>query len=116
MNITNLYAYEIFDSRGLPTIECCIHLANGKKVIASAPSGASVGKQEALELRDHDKTRFAGKGVLNAIAIINDTIAPKFIGQPINALAMDSILMDLDTHPQKTTIGANTTIAVSMAL
>lgn len=116
MNITNLYAYEIFDSRGLPTIECCIHLANGKKVTASAPSGASVGKQEALELRDNDHTRFAGKGVLQAVAIINDTIAPKFIGQPINALAMDSILMDLDTHPQKITIGANTTIAVSMAL
>ena len=116
MNITNLYAYEIFDSRGLPTIECSIHLANGKKVYASAPSGASVGKQEALELRDNDPARFAGKGVLHAIAIINDTIAPKFIGQPINALAMDSILMDLDTHPQKITIGANTTIAVSMAL
>lgn len=116
MNITNLYAYEIFDSRGLPTIECCIHLANGKKVIASAPSGASVGKQEALELRDNDPTRFAGKGVLKAIAIINDTIAPQFINQPINALAMDSIVMDLDNHPQKTTIGANTTIAVSMAL
>ncbi|AXK60835.1 phosphopyruvate hydratase [Candidatus Chromulinivorax destructor] len=116
MNITNVYAYEIFDSRGLPTIECCIYLANGKKVTASAPSGASVGKQEALELRDNDITRFAGKGVLQAVAIINDTIAPKFIGQPINALAMDSILMDLDTHPQKITIGANTTIAVSMAL
>lgn len=116
MNITNLYAYEIFDSRGLPTVECCIYLQNGKKVTASAPSGASVGKQEALELRDNDTTRFAGKGVLQAIAIINDTIAPKFIGQPINALAMDSILMDLDTHPQKISIGANTTIAVSMAL
>jgi len=116
MNITNLYAYEIFDSRGLPTIECCIHLANGKKVTASAPSGASVGKYEALELRDHDHQRFAGKGVLKAVAIINDTIAPKFIGQSINALVMDSILMDLDAHPQKITIGSNTTIAVSMVL
>jgi len=116
MNITNLYAYEIFDSRGLPTIECCIHLANGKKVYASAPSGASVGKAEALELRDNDSTRFFGKGVLTAVGIINNTIAPKLIGQPINALAMDSFLMDLDQHPQKTTIGANTTIAVSMAL
>lgn len=116
MNITNLYAYEIFDSRGLPTVECSIHLANGKKVTASAPSGASVGKQEARELRDNDPQRFKGKGVLQAVAIINDTIAPKFIGKSINALAMDSILMDLDTHPEKTTIGANTTIAVSMAL
>jgi len=116
MKITNLYAYEIFDSRGLPTIECCINLENGKKVYASAPSGASVGKEEALELRDNDATRFMGKGVLKAVAYINDIIAQKFIGQPINALAMDSVLMDLDHHPQKTTVGANTTISVSMAL
>lgn len=116
MNITNLYAYEIFDSRGLPTIECCIELANGRKVYASAPSGASVGKAEALELRDGQHDRLMGKGVMNAIHYINTTIAPKFLHQPINALAMDSVLMDLDHHPQKTTIGANTTIAVSMAL
>jgi enolase len=116
MQITNLYAYEIFDSRGLPTIECCIELANGQKVYASTPSGASVGAAEALELRDGDANRLMGKGVLNAIAYINQTIAPKLIHQPINALAMDSILMDLDHHPQKTTIGANTTLTVSMAL
>lgn len=116
MNINNLYAYEIFDSRGLPTVECCIELANGRKVYASAPSGASVGKAEALELRDGDINRLMGKGVLNAIAYINHTIAPKFIYKSINALAMDSILMDLDHHPQKITIGANTTLAVSMAL
>ena len=100
MNITNLYAYEIFDSRGLPTIECCIELANGRKVYASAPSGASVGQAEALELRDGDAHRLMGKGVLNAIAYINTTIAPKFMYQEINALAMDSVLMDLDHHPQ----------------
>lgn len=116
MQIINLYAYEIFDSRGLPTIECCIELANGRKVYASTPSGASVGNFEALELRDGDVNRLMGKGVLNAIAYINQTIAPKFIYQEINALAMDSVLMDLDHHPQKTTIGANTTLAVSMAL
>lgn len=116
MNITNIYAYEIFDSRGLPTIECCIQLANGHKVYASAPSGASVGKAEALELRDKDANRLMGKGVLHAIEYINTVIAPKFLYQPINALAMDTILMELDYHPQKTTIGANTTIAVSMAL
>ncbi len=116
MQITNLYAYEIFDSRGLPTIKCCIELANGHKVHASVPSGASVGKAEALELRDGDADRLMGKGVLNAINYINTVIAPKFIFQEINALAMDSVLMDLDHHPQKTTIGANTTLAVSMAL
>ena len=116
MNITNLHAYEIFDSRGLPTIECCIKLESGQKVYASTPSGASVGKAEALELRDGDNERLMGKGVLNAIYYINNTIAPKLINQPINALAMDSIIMDLDQHPQKITIGANTTLAVSMAL
>ncbi len=116
MKITNLYAYEIFDSRGLPTIECCLYLENGHKVYASTPSGASVGSAEALELRDGNANRLMGKGVLQAIAYINNVIAPKLIGQVINALAMDSILMDLDTHPQKTTIGANTTLAVSMAL
>jgi len=116
MKITNLYAYEIFDSRGLPTIQCCIQLENGVKVYASAPSGASVGKAEALELRDNDTARLMGKGVLNPVTFINTVIAPKLLYQQINALAMDSILMDLDHHPQKTTIGANTTIAVSMAL
>ena len=116
MQITNLYAYEIFDSRGWPTIECCIQIANGQKVYASTPSGASVGAAEALELRDGDAQRLLGKGVLHAIDFINQMIAPKLIYQDINALAMDSILMDLDHHPQKTTIGANTTLAVSMAL
>jgi enolase len=116
MKITNLYAYEIFDSRGIPTVECCIQLENGIKVYGTAPSGASVGTAEALELRDADTQRLMGKGVLQSIKIIHDIIAPKFLHQPINALAMDSVLMDLDHHPQKTTLGANTTIAVSIAL
>ncbi len=116
MKITNLYAYEIFNSRGLPAIECCIHLENGQKVTTSVPSGASVGSAEALELCDGDINRFHGKGMLQAIAYINNTIAPLCMNQPINALAMDSVLMDLDTHPQKITVGANTTLAVSMAL
>ncbi len=116
MQIINCYAYEIFDSRGLPTIECCIQLANGHKVYASVPSGASVGSAEALELRDDNTNRLLGKGVLQAVNYINNTIAPKLLYQEINALAMDSMLMDLDHHPQKITIGANTILAVSMAL
>jgi len=116
MNIKQIYAYEIFDSRGLPTIECAVELENGVKVYASTPSGASVGSSEALELRDHDTKRLQGKGVLQAINYINQIIAKKFINQPINALAMDALLIDLDQHPQKTTIGANTTLAMSMAL
>ncbi len=116
MKITNLYAYEIFDSRGIPTVECCIQLENGIKVYGTAPSGASVGKAEALELRDANTQRLMGKGVLQSIKNIHEIIAPKFLYQPINALAMDSILMDLDHHPQKTSLGANTTISVSIAL
>lgn len=116
MKISQLFAYEIFDSRGLPTIECCIELENGKKVIASVPSGASVGLAEALEKRDGDIKRFDGKGVLQACATINKIISPECIGKSINALAMDSFLIDLDVDSQKKTIGANTTLAVSMAL
>jgi enolase len=116
MNIRHVYAYEIFDSRGLPTIQCCIELDNGIKAYGSAPSGASVGSAEALELRDNHSQRLMGKGVLQAIHYINTIIAQKLVGYPINALAMDNILMDLDHDPFKKNIGANTTIAVSIAL
>lgn len=116
MTIQNLHAYEIFDSRGFPTIECKLTLENGAHVTASVPSGASVGALEALEKRDLDPKRLFGKGVLQAIAYINDVIAPKLIGQEIQALALDSIIMDLDTTPQKSDVGANTTLAVSMVI
>lgn len=116
MNIKKVQAYEIFDSRGFPTIECRITLENNQSVTASVPSGASVGSYEALEKRDNDPKRLLGKGVQQAIETINKTIAPMLEGQKINALAMDSKLMDLDTSQQKSEIGGNTVLAVSIAL
>ena len=115
MKIKNIQAYEIFNSRGLPTIECQITLENNQSVTASVPSGASTGSKEVLELLDNDN-RFFGKGVQKAVDYINTTVASLMIDQPINALAMDSILMDLDTSPLKENIGGNTTLAVSIAL
>lgn len=115
MKIKKLEAYEIFNSRGLPTIECAIVLENDKKITASVPAGASTGSKEALELRDGDE-RIFGKGVQKAIDYINNTIAPLLVGEEINALAMDSKIMDLDTTPLKEKVGGNTTLAVSMAI
>jgi len=115
MKIKQLTAYEIFNSRGLPTIECEIVLENNKRVQASVPSGASTGSQEVLERCDGD-SRLFGKGVQKAVDYINEEIAPLFINKEINALAMDSKLMDLDTTPLKEKIGGNTTLAVSIAL
>lgn len=115
MKIKKVQAYEIFNSRGLPTIECEIVLENNKSITASVPSGASTGSKEVHELRDGD-SRLFGQGVQKAINFINETVAPKLVDQPINALAMDSILMDLDTSPLKETVGGNTTLAVSIAI
>lgn len=115
MKIKNLQAYEIFNSRGLPTIECSITLENNKTVTASVPAGASTGSKEVVEKRDGDN-RIFGKGVQHAVDYINETIAPLFIDKPINALAMDSSLMDLDTTPMKENVGGNTILAVSIAL
>ena len=115
MKIKNLEAYEIFNSRGLPTIECKITLENDKHVTASVPSGASTGSKEVVEKRDNDNRLF-GKGVQNSVDYINKTVAPLFINQEMNVLQMDSQLMDLDNSPMKEEIGGNTTLAVSIAL
>lgn len=115
MKIKKLEAYEIFNSRGLPTIECEIVLENDKRVTASVPAGASTGSKEVLELRDGDDRLF-GKGVQKAIDYINGTIAPLLVGEEIKALEMDSKLMDLDTSPLKENVGGNTILAVSMTL
>jgi enolase len=115
MNIKKVQAYEIFNSRGLPTLECEITLENKRTVTASVPSGASTGSKEVHELRDGDD-RIFGQGVQKAVDYINETVAPLLVGQPINALAMDSILMDLDTSPLKEVVGGNTTLVVSMAI
>lgn len=113
--IKDIYAREILDSRGNPTIEVEMTLDNDIQVTASVPSGASTGSREALELRDHDTTRFHGKGVLAATININQIIRPKLIGRVLDQTNIDRFLIELDGTPNKSRLGANTTLAVSLA-
>lgn len=113
--IKDIYAREILDSRGNPTIEVEMILDNDIQVTASVPSGASTGSREALELRDHDTTRFHGKGVLAATININQIIRPKLIGRVLDQTNIDRFLIELDGTPNKSRLGANTTLAVSLA-
>ena len=114
--IEQVLAREILDSRGNPTVEAEVILADGERGRASVPSGASTGENEAVELRDGDKQRYGGKGVLNAVANINDVIAPAL--QRFDALdqaEVDRALIELDGTPTKSKLGANALLAVSMA-
>lgn len=112
--IKEIRAREILDSRGIPTIEAKVFLNDGSFAVASIPSGASIGKYEALELRDQDENRFNGKGVLRAVENINNIIAPKIVGiDPRNQLKIDKILIQLDGTKNKTNLGANSILAVS---
>jgi phosphopyruvate hydratase len=115
MKITHISAKEIFDSRGLPTVSCEIILENGASVSASVPSGASRGKTEALEMRDGG-TRLMGLGVLKSIKIIEDKIAPMFIGKEPRVIAMDEAMIALDDTERKSHLGANSMLAVSIAI
>lgn len=115
MKISKIVAREIYDSRGWPTVQCHVVLEDGSCAIASVPSGLSRSSYEAFELRDGGK-RLWGKGVLQAVANINTILAPEFVGQEINALMMDERLIELDGTPSKAHLGANATLAVSMAL
>lgn len=115
MKIANIYSSEIFDSRGLPTIECKMTLENGISVLASVPSGKSVGACEAYQLRDGG-SRLFGKGVKKAIEKIDYIIAPHFIGKDVNAIEMDLKMIELDGTLDKSNLGANSMLAVSMAL
>ncbi len=115
--IVKIIAREIMDSRGNPTVEADVRLASGAFGRACAPSGASTGSREALELRDGDKARYLGKGVLKAVAAVNNVIAPALIGK--NALeqaALDQIMIDLDGTENKEVFGANAILAVSLAV
>jgi enolase len=115
--IKKVNAREILDSRGNPTIEVRIELEDGAIGIASVPSGASVGKYEALELRDNDPKRYNGNGVLKAVANVNQLIAPKFLGlEAHNQLEVDRTLLSLDGTPNKAKLGANATLAVSQGV
>ncbi|HEX3160496.1 MAG TPA: phosphopyruvate hydratase [Gemmatimonadaceae bacterium] len=114
--IVELKAREILDSRGNPTVECDITLEDGTIARASVPSGASTGVHEALELRDGDKARYGGKGVLRAVRNIEETIAPALRGLPaVDQLLVDHTLLELDGTTTKEKLGANAILAVSMA-
>ncbi|MCL1141834.1 phosphopyruvate hydratase [Shewanella gaetbuli] len=115
-NIIKVIGREIMDSRGNPTVEAEVHLEGGFIGMAAAPSGASTGSREALELRDGDKARYLGKGVLNAVAAVNGPIAEALTGKDALAQAeLDQIMIDLDGTENKAKFGANAILAVSLA-
>ncbi len=115
--ITAIRAMEILDSRGNPTVRVFVDLEDGTTAASSVPSGASTGENEALELRDGDKKRYLGKGVLQAVANVNDTIAPELIGMTATEQAkIDSRMLELDGTDNKARLGANAILGVSMAV
>jgi len=114
--IKKVYAREILDSRGNPTLEVDVILDNGILGRAAVPSGASTGEKEALELRDGDKSRYLGKGVLRAISNINGEIHSKIKGMPPDFERIDKILLDLDGTENKSRLGANAILGVSLAV
>jgi enolase len=115
--ITGLYAREILDSRGNPTVEAEVQLESGAWGRAAVPSGASTGKREAVELRDADGARYRGKGVRQAVRNIEETIAPEVEGMDASEqAAVDQALLELDGTPNKSALGANAILAVSLAV
>ncbi len=112
-----VHAREILDSRGNPTVEVEIGLEGGARGRAAVPSGASIGVHEALELRDGDKSRYSGKGVLQAVKHVNNEIAEALVA--LNALEqsnIDKTMLDLDGTPNKSKLGANAILGVSLAV
>jgi len=115
-NITRVNARQIIDSRGNPTVEADVYVGTGAKGRAAVPSGASTGEHEALELRDGDKSRYLGKGVLKAVANVNEEIARAVLGLDAgDQRALDKRMIELDGTPTKSRLGANAILAVSMA-
>lgn len=116
MNITDIHAREILDSKGHPTVEVDLTLENGIVATASVPSGASTGSTEAVELRDGDKTRYFGKGVLQAVENVNTTIKSVVVGQDVtNQRNIDTLMIKADGTENKGKLGGNAIVAVSMA-
>jgi enolase len=116
MKITNIFAQELLDSRGNPTIECTVTLENGITASAMVPSGASTGSHEAVELRDGDEDRYLGKGVLKAVENVNTKIAEVVIGMEVeNQKEIDQAMIALDGTENKSELGANAILSVSMA-
>ncbi|GAA7028957.1 phosphopyruvate hydratase [Helicobacter pylori] len=117
LTIKDIHALEVMDSRGNPTVQASVILSDNTKASAIVPSGASTGKREALELRDNDKTRFLGKGVLRACENVNSVIKHHLIGlEAINQAFVDERLRALDGTPNYANLGANAVLGVSMAL
>jgi len=115
--IVDVYAREILDSRGNPTVEVDVYLEDGSFGRAAVPSGASTGAFEAVELRDDDDQRFMGKGVLNAVDNVNTLIAPAVIGlDALDQVGIDKLMIELDGTPNKSKLGANAILGVSMAV
>ena len=116
MRIYSVKAREIIDSRGMPTVEACVHLSGGYKGVASVPSGASTGIYEAVELRDNDKSRYFGKGVTKAVNNVNCIISQNLIGLKCTSPRyIDKLLVSMDSTETKSKLGANATLAVSLA-
>src|SRR5262249_11695215 len=114
-NIVKIVGREILDSRGNPTVEADVYLADGSMGRAAVPSGASTGEQEAVELRDGDKARYLGKGTLKATSHINGEIAAALHGKDASQQGeIDRLMMELDGTPNKSNLGANAILAVSM--
>ena len=117
VTITAVHGRETLDSRGNPTVEAEVVLSTGLAVHAAVPSGASTGSHEAVELRDRDPSRFNGNGVLRAVANVNDTIGPWLVGRsPMDQAAIDAGLNELDGTDDKSNLGANAVLAVSLAV
>jgi enolase len=115
--ITDIRAREILDSRGNPTVEVEVELASGSVALAAVPSGASTGVHEAMELRDDDPKRYGGKGVLKAVESVNEVLAPELVGyDALDQLGLDTLMRELDGTPNKSKLGANAILGVSLAL
>jgi len=116
MKITHIHAQEVLDSRGNPTVECSVTLENGIKASSIVPSGASTGTHEAVELRDEDMDRYLGKGVLKAVENVNVDIAEIVVGMDVeNQEEIDQAMIALDGTDNKSKLGANAILSVSMA-
>ena len=116
MKIKDIISREILDSRGNPTVETDLYLENGQMVRASVPSGASTGTNEALELRDKEPNRFLGKGVTKAVNNVNTIIKDALIGHDINQKEIDELLIKLDGTKNKSNLGANAILSVSLCI
>lgn len=116
MHIQQVQGRQILDSRGRPTLECVMTLSDGKKIMASVPAGLSKGKYEAHELRDGDQQHFAGQGVLQAAKLLDTVIAETVVGLEPDGIIIDKLVGELDLSPNKAKLGANTTLAISMAV